>query len=83
MMGTMAAWPLERVEPEAQNGSRLCGGGVLTARDGMPASAQRLEHEYTLKGELDSAWLGRPVELSEHKQPHDVGAEKPSSSAAQ
>jgi hypothetical protein len=32
----------------------------------MPASAQRLEHEYTLKGELDSAWPGRPVELSEH-----------------
>ena len=33
------------------------------------ASLKRLEHEYSLSGELDAAWAARPVAL-EHKQGH-------------
>jgi PAS domain S-box-containing protein len=62
------------VSPLRQGDLTLCrgfGNGLrpillVTARDGLPASLKRLEHEYALKAELDGAWAARPVELSGH-----------------
>src|ERR1700736_1633934 len=39
---------------------------LVTARDTSLASFNRLEHEYALKDELDSAWAARPVGLTRH-----------------
>src|SRR5262245_7806734 len=36
------------------------------ARHPSPSSLERLSHEYGLKGELDSAWAARPLELIYH-----------------
>jgi PAS domain S-box-containing protein len=51
--------------------SRGFGNGLTpillaTARDGLPALLERLEHEFALQAELDAAWSARPVELSGH-----------------
>ena len=32
-----------------------------------PESLKRLEHAYSLKGELDPAWVARPIELTRHR----------------
>ncbi len=32
-----------------------------------PKSLERMEHEYSLRAELDRAWAVRPVALSQHK----------------
>src|SRR5260370_530568 len=37
---------------------------LVTGADASLASFKRLEHEYSLKAELDGAWAARPVELS-------------------
>ena len=50
---------------------------LLTARDGLPASLKRLEHEYALKSELDGAWAARPVELSGHNHRTTLVLEDP------
>ncbi len=39
---------------------------LVTARDASLASFNRLEHEYALKDELDSAWAARPVGLTRY-----------------
>src|SRR5579859_3015626 len=39
---------------------------LVTAADASLACLKRLEHEYTLSAELDSAWAARPVALSRY-----------------
>jgi PAS domain S-box-containing protein len=41
---------------------------LAAARDGSPASAQRLEHEFELRNELDAAWALRPIALSRYDE---------------
>jgi len=50
---------------------------LVTARDGLPASLKRLEHEYGLKADLDGAWAARPVELSGHNNRMTLVLEDP------
>jgi serine/threonine protein kinase len=38
---------------------------LATGEDGSAASFRRLEHEYELKAELNSAWAARPIALSQ------------------
>jgi PAS domain S-box-containing protein len=40
---------------------------LAAAKDGSPASLRRLEHEYSLRTELDAAWAVRPLALSHYK----------------
>jgi predicted ATPase len=40
---------------------------LAAAKDGSPASLKRLEHEYSLRSELDAAWAARPLALSHYK----------------
>lgn len=39
---------------------------LVTARDASLACLKRLEHEYALRAEIDSAWAARPVALSRY-----------------
>jgi PAS domain S-box-containing protein len=39
----------------------------VTAENGSLAGLNRLEHEYTLRADLDSAWAAPPIELSRHR----------------
>src|ERR1700686_961882 len=38
-----------------------------TAEQPLPQSLRRLEHEFSLAGELDSAWAARPMALTRHE----------------
>src|ERR1700731_2607885 len=38
-----------------------------TAEQPSPQALRRLEHEYSLAAELDSAWAARPLALTRHK----------------
>jgi serine/threonine protein kinase len=38
-----------------------------TAEQPLPQSLRRLEHEYSLAGELDSAWAAKPLALTRHE----------------
>src|SRR6267154_3080257 len=40
---------------------------ALTAERPSPQSLRRLEYEYSLQAELDSAWASRPVALTRHE----------------
>jgi serine/threonine protein kinase len=40
---------------------------LARSRDASLASLKRLEHEYTLRAELDAAWAAHPIELSRHR----------------
>src|SRR5882762_9776437 len=40
---------------------------ALTAEQPSPQSLRRLEHEYSLEAELDSAWASRPLALTRHE----------------
>jgi predicted ATPase/signal transduction histidine kinase len=40
---------------------------LATAENASPACLNRLEHEYTLRAELDAAWAAQPIELSRHR----------------
>ncbi|MEA3132173.1 MAG: hypothetical protein QOG17_19 [Gammaproteobacteria bacterium] len=40
---------------------------ALTAERPSPQSLRRLEHEYSLQAELDSAWASRPLALTRHE----------------
>jgi predicted ATPase/signal transduction histidine kinase len=40
---------------------------LVTVRDASLAAFNRLEHEYSLKDQLDSAWAARPVSLMRHE----------------
>jgi predicted ATPase/signal transduction histidine kinase len=51
---------------------RGCGEGLppillATAENASLACLNRLEHEYTLRADLDTAWATRPIELSRHR----------------
>jgi hypothetical protein len=39
---------------------------ALTAERPSPQSARRLEHEYALASDLDSAWAARPLALTRY-----------------
>jgi PAS domain S-box-containing protein len=41
---------------------------LAAAKDGSPASAERLEHEFELRDELDAAWALRPIALSHYNE---------------
>jgi PAS domain S-box-containing protein len=64
-----AVAPLREGDVTRRRGS---GNGLMpillvTARDASLAAFNRLEHEYALKDELDSAWAARPVGLTRHE----------------
>src|SRR4029077_19046050 len=40
---------------------------TLAAEDPSPQSLRRLEHEYSLAAELDSAWAAKPLALTRHE----------------
>jgi serine/threonine protein kinase len=40
---------------------------ALTAEQPLPQALRRLEHEYSLAAELDSAWAARPLALTRHE----------------
>ncbi|MGO9995345.1 MAG: AAA family ATPase [Steroidobacteraceae bacterium] len=40
---------------------------LVTAENASLACINRLEHEYTLRAELDAAWAAHPIELSRHR----------------
>jgi serine/threonine protein kinase len=40
---------------------------ALAAEQSSPQSLQRLEHEYSLAAELDSAWAAKPLSLTRHE----------------
>jgi predicted ATPase/signal transduction histidine kinase len=40
---------------------------LATAENASPACLNRLEHEYTLRADLDAAWAAQPLELSRHR----------------
>jgi predicted ATPase/signal transduction histidine kinase/ActR/RegA family two-component response regulator len=40
---------------------------LATAQSASLACLNRLEHEYTLRTDLDAAWAARPIELSRHR----------------
>ncbi|MFL9934109.1 AAA family ATPase [Paraburkholderia sp. RL18-103-BIB-C] len=48
------------------SGSGLAPVLLVTAIDASLACIKRLEHEYSLKAELDAAWAARPVALSRY-----------------
>src|ERR1700753_2811840 len=40
---------------------------LVSAENASLACLSRLEHEYTLRAELDAAWAAHPIELSRHR----------------
>jgi predicted ATPase/signal transduction histidine kinase len=40
---------------------------LVTAENASPVCLNRLEHEYTLRANLDTAWAAQPIELSRHR----------------
>jgi serine/threonine protein kinase/tetratricopeptide (TPR) repeat protein len=40
---------------------------LVTAENASLACLNRLEHEYTLRADLDAAWAAHPIELSRHR----------------
>ena len=40
---------------------------LVTAENASASSLNRLEHEYTLRADLDAAWAARPIELSRYR----------------
>ncbi len=40
---------------------------TLAAEDPSPQSLRRLEHEYSLAADLDSAWAAKPLALTRHE----------------
>src|SRR5580704_11801349 len=40
---------------------------ALAAEQPSPQSLRRLEHEYSLAAELDSAWVAKPLALTRHE----------------
>jgi predicted ATPase/signal transduction histidine kinase/GAF domain-containing protein len=40
---------------------------LVTAENVSPACLNRLEHEYTIRADLDAAWAAHPIELSRHR----------------
>jgi hypothetical protein len=40
---------------------------ALTAEQPSPHGLRRLEHEYSLAGELDPAWAAKPLTVTRHK----------------
>jgi len=40
---------------------------LVTAENASASSLNRLEHEYTLRADLDASWAARPIELSRHR----------------
>jgi serine/threonine protein kinase len=40
---------------------------LATAESASPACLNRLEHEYTLRTQLDVGWAAQPIELSRHR----------------
>jgi predicted ATPase/signal transduction histidine kinase len=50
---------------------------LVTAENASRASHKRLEHEYALRAELDSAWAACPVGLSQHRNRSALVLEDP------
>jgi predicted ATPase/signal transduction histidine kinase/ActR/RegA family two-component response regulator len=40
---------------------------LVTPENASASNLNRLEHEYTLRAELDASWAARPIELSRHR----------------
>jgi predicted ATPase/signal transduction histidine kinase/GAF domain-containing protein len=50
---------------------------LATAENGSLACLNRLEHEYSLRAELDAAWAAQPIELSRHRNRSALVLEDP------
>jgi serine/threonine protein kinase len=50
---------------------------LVTAENASAASINRLEHEYTLRADLDAAWAAQPIELSRHRNRSALVLEDP------
>ena len=50
---------------------------LATADSASPACLNRLEHEYTLRADLDVAWAAQPIELSRHRNRSALVLEDP------
>jgi PAS domain S-box-containing protein len=71
--------PLREGDPMLYRGS---GDGLepvllATAKDASPSTLRRLEHEFSLKTELDPAWAARPLALSLHNHRWTLVLEDP------
>jgi PAS domain S-box-containing protein len=62
--------PMRGGDSPFYRGSSDTLGPVLlaAAKDGSPGSAERLEHEFELRDELDAAWALRPIALSRYNE---------------
>jgi predicted ATPase/signal transduction histidine kinase/GAF domain-containing protein len=54
---------------------------LVTAENASLACLNRLEHEYTLRAELDAAWAAHPIELSRHRNRLALVLEDPGGTA--
>ena len=50
---------------------------LVTAENTSLACLNRLEHEYTLRADLDVAWAAHPIELSRHRNRSALVLEDP------
>jgi predicted ATPase/signal transduction histidine kinase len=50
---------------------------LVTAENASRANLRRLEHEYSLRADLDAAWAARPIELSLHRNRSALVLEDP------
>jgi predicted ATPase/signal transduction histidine kinase/ActR/RegA family two-component response regulator len=61
---------------------RCSGNGLppillVTAENASATSLNRLQHEYTVRADLDAAWAARPIELSRHRNRSALVLEDP------
>src|SRR5712691_11890120 len=57
---------LYRGQQQHGNPSRVLAVGLATEHP-SPQALRRLEHEYSLAAELDSAWAAKPLALARHE----------------
>jgi hypothetical protein len=50
---------------------------LATAENATATNLNRLEHEYTVRADLDTAWAARPIELSRHRNRSALVLEDP------
>ncbi len=55
---------------------------LVAAKEASLDSVERLEHEYTLKGELDARWAARPVTLMHYNDRMTLVLEDPGGTPA-
>jgi predicted ATPase/signal transduction histidine kinase len=50
---------------------------LVTAENASPACLNRVQHEYTVRADLDAAWAARPIEVSRHRNRSALVLEDP------